>query len=445
MARWFRFSRGVAFLALMGWSLPWARDAQALGPRKLVSQYTAHEWSTEDGLPDNDVQAIVQGRDGHLWLGTQKNGVVRFDGVRFTEWPPDALSRDREVSIRSLLASRSGSLWVGTDRAGVWQIQGQELTRHTVRSGLPNDRVQALHEDRNGVLWIAFEGKALVQWQAGRFMPMPLPENGPVSVVAFHEDKEGGMWLAGDGLWYFKDGQCTNVRQKLGLTQERFTSVCEDRDGSVWVATLRGLLRFRRTQLVTYLEVDGLSDDQVTALHLDRDGNLWIGTNSGLDRFRDGQFTRCVTRERAPYDLVHRICEDREGSLWIGTSSGLTRLRDDKFSNLTTRDGLLQNLIAAAVEAPDGSLWVATWTRGVARLKGGEITYDTEQLTLRVQDDGTGFDVSSTMRDNDGRYGLLGMRERAEKLGGELTISSESGRGTMIEVVVPQGRALKNR
>ncbi len=50
---------------------------------KPITQYVQEVWQTKEGLPQNSVQAILQTRDGYVWLGTQ-DGVARFDGVRFT-------------------------------------------------------------------------------------------------------------------------------------------------------------------------------------------------------------------------------------------------------------------------------------------------------------------------------------------------------------------------
>ena len=60
-----------------------ASGAAGLDPAKAITQYTHDVWQTEQGLPQNTVPAIVQTRDGYLWLGTEL-GLARFDGVRFT-------------------------------------------------------------------------------------------------------------------------------------------------------------------------------------------------------------------------------------------------------------------------------------------------------------------------------------------------------------------------
>jgi signal transduction histidine kinase len=63
-----------------------------------------------------------------------------------------------------------------------------------------------------------------------------------------------------------------------------------------------------------------------------------------------------------------------------------------------------------------------------------ESTLQADQLTLSIADDGVGF-VPDEVDDN-GRFGLRGMRERAEMMGGELTVSSTSGQGTTVQLKV---------
>jgi signal transduction histidine kinase len=63
------------------------------------------------------------------------------------------------------------------------------------------------------------------------------------------------------------------------------------------------------------------------------------------------------------------------------------------------------------------------------------LSQEGEMLVLVVQDDGRGFDISTT--GNDHSLGLIGMRERAELAGGILQIASRKGSGTRIEMAVP--------
>ena len=99
MAR--RGSPGGLCLLLVAPSTSWA-----LNPRTLISQYTTDHWRTEDGLPQASVGAIAQTADGYIWLATEE-GLVRFDGVRFTVFDTtNSALTDNYIS--SLLAGRDG-------------------------------------------------------------------------------------------------------------------------------------------------------------------------------------------------------------------------------------------------------------------------------------------------------------------------------------------------
>jgi len=68
-----------------------------------------------------------------------------------------------------------------------------------------------------------------------------------------------------------------------------------------------------------------------------------------------------------------------------------------------------------------------------------QLTCEQGSVRLRVRDDGCGFDLEDASRRNGGRFGLLGMRERSERLGGQMSLRSRKGEGTEIEVTVPIG------
>src|SRR5688572_16265761 len=88
-------------------------NAYALNPAKAISQYVHSVWDSDRGLPQNSVSAIVQTRDGYIWLGTQE-GLVRFDGVRFTTFDHSRQGVLPHNFVTTLLEDRDGVLWIGT-------------------------------------------------------------------------------------------------------------------------------------------------------------------------------------------------------------------------------------------------------------------------------------------------------------------------------------------
>src|SRR5687767_12025812 len=82
-------------------------------------------WQTEDGLPSNTVRAVMQTRDGFLWVATDA-GLARFDGRRFSTFGVrEGLPLAR---LRCLMASRDGSLWMGFIGNGVGRLHEGKFT-----------------------------------------------------------------------------------------------------------------------------------------------------------------------------------------------------------------------------------------------------------------------------------------------------------------------------
>jgi len=65
------------------------------------------------------------------------------------------------------------------------------------------------------------------------------------------------------------------------------------------------------------------------------------------------------------------------------------------------------------------------------------VIYSIRRVSLRIRDNGTGIDPDILSSGRTGHWGLSGMRERAQKIGAKLGISSRRGAGTEIEVVIP--------
>src|ERR1700733_11609487 len=73
--------------------------------------YLIGVWQTEDGLPENIVNAIAQTPDGYLWCGTT-HGLARFDGVHFTVFNGKNTPQMGSGRIRQLFVDHSGALWI---------------------------------------------------------------------------------------------------------------------------------------------------------------------------------------------------------------------------------------------------------------------------------------------------------------------------------------------
>ncbi len=84
----------------------------------VSAQYRFDSWTTDNGLPQNSVRSIVQTRDGYLWF-TTFDGLVHYDGVRFTVFDLGNSKGLTSNRLTTLLEAKDGTLWIGTEDGGL--------------------------------------------------------------------------------------------------------------------------------------------------------------------------------------------------------------------------------------------------------------------------------------------------------------------------------------
>jgi diguanylate cyclase (GGDEF)-like protein len=342
--------------------------AHALDPARQMSQYVHDVWTTNEGLPQDSVNAIAQTPDGYLWIATQE-GLARFDGAGFTTF--DAAHGIADNFVYTLFVDRQGTLWLGASGGLLRYDGGGHFTRWLEADGWPATSARAIAEDRAGTLWVGMGNdgtsgaKGLVQFRDG-VRAVLKTKDGLSSDVVSHTafDRNGRAWIAtSHGLDLMSGGKVVRTYTAAdGLAGDVVRVVLVDREGAVWAGTDNGLCVLHDARFET---VRGLSDNHILRLLQDRDGVLWIATMRGLNRLVAGRI------ETAPLpglanDQIFALFEDREGSLWIGThAGGLHRLRTAKFTAVGPPEGLVGESAAGIYEDRQGRIWIGTSPGGV--------------------------------------------------------------------------------
>jgi len=338
----------------------------ALDPEKAITQYVHDSWQAGQGLRQNAVRAIAQTPEGYLWLATQA-GLVRFDGVTFTLFNRRSEPTLEASIVLALAVDPSGTLWAGTDGGGLVELRNGRFVSYTTADGLSQDFVWSVAAARDGTIWAGMGGGGI-----SRKRGTDIQRSGLVHqrVTAILEDRNGVLWVGTTaGLRRLADGEWHIYSAADGLGSVAILALCQDRSGAIWIGTSRGLTKFDGRRFTTYTTRDGLPSNAIQALLEDRHGNLWIGTlDGGLTRLRDGRFEVFSRQDGLTDDSVLALYEDREGSLWIGTRNGLNRLRDGPITTFTAREGLPTDAVKTVLADRDGSVWVATDGGGLAHL-----------------------------------------------------------------------------
>ena len=329
--------------------------------REAWSEYRLDRWQTEDGLPGNEVTALLQTRDGYLWVGTSA-GLVRFDGAKFTRFG------EREgvhsSSILCLFEDSAGTLWVGTDGGGLLRFQDGRFQSLTQREGLWSDVVMSLAQDARGRLWIGTYA-GLDCWQNGHLVrdeSLPPRRREPFSRVLCHQEE---LWVVINGfLHQVKNRQYLRENPKSEPAAEFATATLRcGSSGRLWFGGLSGQLHTAVNGVLSRVPQLGKpSADTILDVCETQKGDLWLGmASTGLRRWRNGEMLSLTVQDGLADDSIRCLVEDREGNLWIGTGAGgLQRLKSKRVRLVTTGEGLSHNAIMSMAEDSEGAVWIGS-------------------------------------------------------------------------------------
>lgn len=339
-----------------------------------IKQYR-HADNDPTSLAHDEVYSLVDDTQGHLWIGRSYNaggvGLERFDKksekftvLRHSPDMPDGLSSNAAINAT---VDRTGTLWVVEDSGHVEQFDpiGQRFRwlRNEAKNArsLPDNNVQVIHEDSSNVVWVGTQLGGLARYNRAK---------GDFDVFA-HDDKNPDS-----------------------LSNNFVFSLLEDRDGSLWVSTADGMLSVfdRQTGKVVRRYKNEAASVGGRGLRQDAlDPNLlWYGTEGqGVIRFdkRTGQFTQLRNDPNDPASLSNNMVlglyQDRDGALWAPTSGGGLNQLDRKTGkfvryehNPSNPDSISGSVIHAVIEDKNGVLWVSTADGGLNKLdrKTGKFT-----------------------------------------------------------------------
>jgi len=354
-----------------------------------------------DGLPSNNVYALLSDEQGGVWVGTYDGGLahLKVDG----SWQVFNTDNSNLPSndVNALISDEQGGFWVGTWGGGLAHLKadGSLEVFNTENSNLPHNSVGALLSDEQGGVWIGTEGalahfKADGSWQVFKTDNSNLPDNHGISALL--SDEQGGVWigtlrgglahLKADGYWEVFNTNNSN------LPHNYVAALLSDEQGGVWVGIFSvGLAHLKAdgSWQVFKTENSNLPSNDVNALLSDEQGGVWVGTHdNGIAHFKADGYWEVFKTENSnlPDNNVNALLSDEQGGVWVGTDdSGLAHLKADGYSEVfnTYNSNLPYNWVTALLSDEQGGVWVGTLD-GLAHLKadGSWEVFKTENPTL---------------------------------------------------------------
>ena len=392
----------------------------ALGSHRLADEYIRTDFTVEDGLPDNVVNAIVQTSNGLLWVGTEA-GLASFDGREFSPINIRVPGSPPQGAVNALVETSSGDLWVGTDAGVVLipkmtldQVDPAELTFYQLGSTRIN-KVVTLYQAREGVLWAGTD-HGLFRQDAGSFVPVTQE----LSISRITEGSDGHLLLSTSRGFLEWDGRRViehpELAASLDVPDNEVFGAFQDRSGTTWYCTSKGIARqvghaftrmhprdvWRTPAFRAYEDPQGnvwiasrvglyrvtgdLLETPAPGLHArfffaGKDGELWVGTNGyGLVHLKHRLVRMFTTADGLQNDITMSVLSTHDGRVWVGGNCGLSVFDGKNLKAYKESDGLLNTCVWTLAEDQDHSLWIGTYGGGIFRFRNDRFSqYSTAQ------------------------------------------------------------------
>jgi ligand-binding sensor domain-containing protein/serine phosphatase RsbU (regulator of sigma subunit) len=350
--------------------------------------------SIEQGLSQSSVNAIIQDKEGYIWLGTQ-DGLNKYDGISFTIYnykQHDSTSLSNP-HIRSLFECSDGYIWIGTESGGLnkfnklsGKFQSFQNDKNNP-SSISHNNVRCILEDLNKNLWVATFGGGLNKFdkKSNSFKRISGKTSNGIDVSEIRIESmildNQLLWIGTNDKGLFLYDILKDTWQQFNLSDNvnRVSAIALNNNNSLWIGTYgAGLFTFNKSTQEFKNQNLKLSSDFVVKILPDKQNRLWIGTYGGglnLYSLINGEIKKFKHNSENPSSLsnndVWSICIGSEGTVFIGTDGGGVNIYDihsqkfPSFKTAITQSSQTNNLVRCFYQDSRGNLWIGTYGGGL--------------------------------------------------------------------------------
>lgn len=366
-------SKSLPAILLCLWALAALSFSSSLAAP--LPSYFTRVLRSEDGLPQNSVTAVVQTRDGYLWVGTY-DGLARFDGDTFTVFNADKSNTPemRNSRIVSLFEDAERRLWIAHETGDLTRYQEGKFQAVDFRLPWEDRKIVGIGSDQNGKVWFLNEEGRLAA-MTGETASTPNPGTA-TKVASMARNARGEIWVAYAGeVFALTNNQLVSLSTNLETLGGYVTGIGVARENGLWLVSGGNLRKWKNGALVADLGPSPWEQSSISSFLELRSGALAVGTlEQGLFLVFPGRGVSHFDRSNGfPHDWTRCLFEDREETLWAGTGNGgLVALRAGKVTTVNPPDLWRERDVLSVAPARDGSLWIGAEGAGLYRFMDGQ-------------------------------------------------------------------------
>jgi ligand-binding sensor domain-containing protein/signal transduction histidine kinase len=377
-----------------------------------LDEYSIQVWSSDEGLPSNNLIGLKQSNEGYLWI-TSYNGLIRFDGNTFDVFNSDGIPELHSNGFSVLSTDSAGIMYFGTLTSGLLQYDGKNFVLDHIENNF-SASITTIHVDKANRVWIGVKNRGVYYKDPGtdsyQFFDNDLLKETTVECILQVNDNDLLFSTDNKGIIRFSNGELIKTASKVldevsisallsidgvqyagtsngvykfdindwsviaGTEGYSVNSLKKDEYNNLWVATETGIIRIEKNGDVQYLkEADGLPSRQISGLEFDQEGNIWLTSKrGGLVQLKNSNFINISLEDGLSNQYVNIICQLNDGTFAIGNDNGgIDLLNDNKVLPVALNSDLSSVSIKDIIQDSNGVIWVATY-KGLLRLEDGK-------------------------------------------------------------------------
>ena len=301
-----------------------------------------------------DVRGIYPGPNHGLYFVINGGGAGYFDGRAFTAIAGGPIFATEDYTGTTIFAASNGVVWVGSEIGGAALQQGQLQFAAEVSQRLGT--VLSFGEDHQGRIYVGTAEHGLFTWVDGKMKAVESQVLQSQIISALAVDHKNRLWIGtGNGLYICENSRVSAIP---GMTTE-VKALLVDRFGVLWIGTTGdGLVRHvEGGPYENYRHQDGLCNDNVVGLCEDNEGSLWVATWAGLNQLTDIKLPIWTSRDGVAKGSCRTVSAGPDGSLWAGSDNGLTRIQGLAITNYLDESIVPTRYIKLCYAARDGTIY----------------------------------------------------------------------------------------
>jgi ligand-binding sensor domain-containing protein/signal transduction histidine kinase len=353
-----------------------------------AQQYSLRQYMVQDGLPQSQVNMVLEDANGYLWIATHGGGLARYDGREFKVYT----TRDGLLNniIHYLKLDSRQNLWIVHPR-GLTRFNGHDFKKFQ-QPGAPVRRIRRVFEFRDSIYLVNSQGMlGKIYNDSVYYWNKQVKENRMILYTQLLPTRDICLYMNDSSFLIKTEGEqfVISHKKEFGRLHSIF-----NRDKEVFLETDKGYFRLdylQRSIVKKELEVSNhvlfydpatksfwtrsgddlikeyfvnnkhqmdtvLHDTGITQIFPDSEGNTWFGTSGkGLYKYFIQDFDRCASKK---LDAVMTMERDADGAFWIGSMyKGLVKIKGGKAVQYNSKL-INENGVNTIRLGPKGELWV---------------------------------------------------------------------------------------